>query len=440
MACSIKKYLYCIVKCSSLTQTNLNACEAVRSEEGNQFRCYPDHSQVFICMYTTKQEIFLEAVMQGQNVFLTGKAGTGKSFIVKEAIKKLRKAGKKVIALAPTGVAANNIGGQTLHSFFSIPPFGIVTYESANFISGEKRRILDLVDTIFIDEISMLRADLLDGINITLLKNGCKKINKLQFVFIGDMKQLKPVVDDNMKSVLLQHYKDIHWHYARCITKINPVEIELTEIIRQSDPDFINALNIIREGGKDEYFRQFLHNEPNGIILAPHNSTVTKWNNLGLTSLTGQLLTFNATISGTAKLQDFNLEPVIQVKHGAKIMYLVNSLAENNLFNGTLGTFVDDEGEYFIDVKGVLYPLDPVTLSKKKYVLNKDESDFELKEIGSITQYPFKLAYALTIHKSQGLTFENVTLDLTRSVFESGQLYVALSRVTGPDGLRIIIN
>lgn len=391
-------------------------------------------------MYTSKQDIFLQAVMQGQNVFLTGKAGTGKSFIVKEAIKALRKKGKKVVALAPTGIAANNIGGQTLHSFFSLPPFGIITYETANRIKTEKRRLLDIVDVIFIDEVSMLRADLLDGINITLLKNGCKKINKFQFVFVGDMKQLRPVVDDNMKAVLLQHYKDVQWHHARCIPKINPAEIELTEIMRQSDEDFISALNVIREGGKSEYFRQFLHNEPHGIILAPHNETVAKWNNIGLNELKGEMHTFKATISGTAKLQDFNLEASIQVKHGGEIMYLVNSLAENNLFNGTLGTFIEDEGSYFIDVKGVQYPLKPVTLSKKQYVLNKDEDDFELKEIGSITQYPFKLAYALTIHKSQGLTFDSVTLDLTRSVFESGQMYVALSRVTGPGGLRIIIN
>jgi ATP-dependent exoDNAse (exonuclease V) alpha subunit len=390
--------------------------------------------------YTSKQDIFLDAVMQGQNIFLTGKAGSGKSFIVKEAIKKLRKSGKKVVALAPTGIAANNIGGQTIHSFFSIPPFGMVTYETANFIKNEKRRILDLVDVIFIDEISMARADLLDGINITLLKNGCKKINKFQFVFIGDMKQLKPVVEDNMKSVLLQNYKGIEWYNARCMSKINPKEIELTEIVRQSDPEFIAALNIIREGGKSEYFRQFLHNEPNGIILAPHNSTVTKWNNIGLQSLSTELYTFKATIEGTAKLQDFNLEPIIQVKNGAKIMYLINSSDNNNLFNGTLGIFIEDDEGFFIDVKGVQYPLEPIKLSKKQYILNKDESDFELKEIGSITQYPFKLAYALTIHKSQGLTFESVTLDLTKSVFESGQLYVALSRVTGPDGLRIITN
>jgi ATP-dependent exoDNAse (exonuclease V) alpha subunit len=174
--------------------------------------------------------------------------------------------------------------------------------------------------------------------------------------------------------------------------------------------------------------------------LAPHTDTVSKWNTIGLNSLTTELHTFNATIEGDAKLKDFNLEPTIKVKHGAKIMYLINSLAENNLFNGTLGTFIEDEGQCFIDVGGVRYPLERKKLSKKKYVLNASQDDFELKEVGSITQYPFKLAYALTIHKSQGLTFQNITLDLTRSVFEEGQMYVALSRVTGPDGLRIIIN
>lgn len=390
-------------------------------------------------IFTSKQEIFLEAVMQGQNIFLTGKAGSGKSAVVMEAIRRLRADGKKVVTLAPTGVAANNIGGQTLHSFFSIPPFGMVTHETANWIKGEKRAMIDLIDVILIDEISMVRADLLDGINITLLKNGCRRMASFQWVFIGDMKQLKPPVDDNIKSVLLQHYKDVHWHHARCCSKLAPKEIELTEIMRQSDPEFIAALNIIRDGGKDPYFKQFVTDEPNGIILAPHNDTVTKWNTIGLNALSTPIHTFHATIDGEAKLKDFNLEPIIKVKHGAKIMYLINSPDENNLFNGTLGTFIEDEGSFFIDVGGVPYPLERKKMSKKKYILNDAQDDFELREIGSITQYPFKLAYALTIHKSQGLTFSNVTLDLTRSVFEEGQLYVALSRVTGPDGLRIII-
>jgi ATP-dependent DNA helicase PIF1 len=389
--------------------------------------------------FTTKQDIFLDAVMDGQNIFLTGKAGSGKSAVVIEAISRLRKKGKKVVALAPTGIAANNIGGQTLHSFFSLSLFGMINYETANWINGERRTIIDLIDVIFVDEISMVRADLLDGINITLLKNGCKKIHKIQWVFIGDMKQLKPPCDDNMKSVLLQHYSGIEWFNARCIGKLNPKEIELTEIVRQSDPEFISALNIIRDGGKDPYFKQFVNNNPHGIILAPHNNTVAKWNQLGMQSLTGEQLTFNAKVDGEAKIKDFNLETQITVKHGAKIMYLVNSQSENNLFNGTLGTFIVDDEIFFIKVNGIRYLLEPVTLSKKKYILNKDESDFELKEIGSITQYPFKLAYALSIHKSQGLTFDNITIDLTRPCFEPGQMYVALSRVRSPQGLRIIV-
>lgn len=390
-------------------------------------------------MNTDSQNSFLESALSGVNIFLTGKAGTGKSFIVKRAIESLKKIGKQVVALAPTGIAATNIEGQTIHSFFNVQPFGVVKFEDCRFLKSQKRDIIRKVDTFIIDEVSMLRPDLLDAINMTMQKNGCGSLSQKQVIFVGDLKQLPPVADDNTKSVLFEIYRSLQFDSARVYNKINPVVIELTDVLRQDNPEFIENLNIVREGGKSEYFRQFVGKGQKGVVLAPYNATVAKYNKIGLDDIKDtKSLTFNAVIEGDAKISDFNLEPILNVKHGAKIMYLVNS-PNTPLCNGTLGTFIADrDGNYFIKVNGTEWPLEIKTFTKKEYIYNDEKDEIELKEIGSISQYPFKLAYAISIHKSQGLTFEECTIDLTLPCFQEGQLYVALSRVKTPEGLSII--
>lgn len=390
---------------------------------------------------STKQQQFYDAVMSGSNIFLTGKAGTGKSFIVRKVIEDLNKSGKKVVALAPTGIAANNIGGQTIHSMFNLTPFGVLTYDDCSFLKGEKRRMIEKINVIIIDEISMLRPDILDAINWTMLKNGCGSLSSKQLVFVGDLKQLPPPIDDNTRSVLYRDYDGEEFFHAAIYGKLAPETIELDEVLRQSDDEFIHHLNIIREGGKSEYFRQFaitMHDQK-GIVLAPHNTTVQRYNENGLSAQPGELHVFDAVVSGNVKADDFGLETKVRVKDGCKVMYLVNS-KNNPLVNGTLGIFVAKDDKYFIRVNETEFALDMVTFTKKEYVYNRHEDKLELQEIGSITQFPIKLAYALSIHKAQGMTFDEVSIDMTRPCFAKGQLYVALSRVKTPQGLRIITN
>jgi len=391
---------------------------------------------------TKRQADFLELVKEGKNVFLTGNAGTGKSYVVKEAIKTLKEKGTKYVALAPTGIAANNIGGQTIHSMFGLDPFGIMSYESCRFLNSSKRKVLQKVETFFIDEVSMLRPDILDAMNWTLTKNGLKGLKERQIIFIGDLKQLPVVLNDNSRDILYRDYNGETFQSAKVFEKgVLTVEtIELDEIVRQSDPEFIENLNLIRNGeAKVPYFRKFITDKPNnGVVLAAHNSTVERYNIDGLAAINSEEIVFTAKIKGTIKPEDFNLESEIKLKQGCKIMYLVNS-QNNPLRNGTLGKFITIDGLHYINVDGIDYKLDAYKFSKKEYVLNDKTQELELTDLGSIEQIPVKLAYALSIHKSQGLTFNEVTVDLTRPCFANGQMYVALSRVTNPDGLAIIV-
>lgn len=347
--------------------------------------------------------------------------------------------GKKVIACAPTGIAATNIDGQTIHSLFSLKPFGVLTFDECNFVNNAKRDVLRFFDVLVIDEVSMLRPDTLDAMHWTLKKNGLAGLDQRQVIFVGDLKQLPVVLDDNTRSVLYQTYDGDDFTYAQLYKRLSPITVELNEMKRQHDLDFIEALNVVRDGGKSPYFRQFI-GQPfeDGVILAPHNVTVDEYNRRGLERQDGELFTFEATIEGTAKIQDFNLDQLIRVKPGSKIMYLVNS-RDNPLRNGTIGTFVVNEQQFFIRVGAVDFALEPHLSIKKIYEYDKYADRLVLREVGSIEQYPFRLAYATSIHKAQGLTFDKVSVDLRRPCFMRGQLYTALSRVKSPAGLRIII-
>lgn len=387
--------------------------------------------------YSKSQKEAYDLALSGQNIFLTGKAGTGKSFITKEIIKSLSK-NKNVICVAPTGVAANNVGGATIHSTFSLPVFGVINYENCSFLKTAKRNVLKNIDVLVIDEVSMLRPDILDGINLTMIKNGCKNLREIQIILIGDLKQLEAPMDDNFKTMILRDYDGFDFKSSKIYKDLNCKEIELVEVLRQTDTEFVDNLNLVRDGIKAPYFRKFITNETKGVVLAPHNATVKRYNQIGLDSLNSELFVYETNVKGNVKPSDFNIDDKLELKDGCKVMYLVNS-KNNFLVNGTLGIFRKINGKEYIEVNGLNHFVERVKFLKKEYVYNDELNELLLEETGSIEQFPLKLAYAISIHKSQGLTFDECTIDLTKPCFANGQLYVALSRVKSPDGLKIIM-
>jgi ATP-dependent DNA helicase PIF1 len=375
--------------------------------------------------------------------YITGKAGTGKSTLLTYFRQKTR---KNVIVLAPTGIAAIQVEGSTIHSFFRFAP---QLLEKKHISKDYTRQdLFNKVDVIVIDEISMVRADLLDGIDYALRinRNNDRPFGGVQMVFFGDLYQLPPVVvGKDLTDYFEEHFGGFYFFNAKVFGEISLEYIELQKIFRQKDTNFKDILNSIRENKASALELQVLNKRyiPNYIADAKDVSlTLTTTNKIAedvnrnrMYSLQSKEYTYNATISGKFDKASYPTEPYLILKEGAQIMMLKND-SQKRWVNGSLG-IVQDLSGYSISVRidGTKYTIEKATWEVIEYEYNKEEKKIEAIVIGSFTQYPLKPAWAITIHKSQGQTFDSVIIDLGTGAFAHGQTYVALSRCTSLDGI-----
>jgi transposase len=381
-------------------------------------------------------------------LFLTGKAGTGKTTFLKNLQKHTD---KQLVVTAPTGVAAINAGGVTLHSFFQLPfgPFvpGADRAEGRHRMSREKRNIINSLDLLVIDEISMVRADLLDGVDSVLRRYRRSELpfGGVQLLMIGDLLQLAPVAKEEDWLILRQHYPTPYFFSATALSRVELVTIELKHIYRQSDPRFIDLLNQIRDNRLDQAALTLLNSryQPDAtpgegtITLCTHNSFADAINRNRLAELPGTSRCFDAGVDGTFPEYAFPTAASLELKVGAQVMFVRNdSSQERRYFNGKIGTVAAMERDKIhVDCEdGARIEVVPVTWENIEYTVDAETSEISQKVVGSFNQYPLKPAWAITIHKSQGLTFDKAVID-AQAAFAHGQVYVALSRCRSFEGL-----
>lgn len=399
------------------------------------------------------------ALYTNRNIFLTGKAGTGKTTLLKEILKETD---KKYLVTAPTGVAAINAGGITLHSFLFLPlktflPIkysnqgGDVFCDQAQLVKHQKfnREKLDLIlelELLVIDEISMVRADVFDVIDFTLrrIRRNPAPFGGVQLLIIGDLFQLSPVVKQGVEPVLNEFYKSPYFFDSMVWQNSRMLTIELKKVYRQEEQHFVDILNKIREGSRDQTIVDELNKKfvdqpeySDIIALTTHNRKADKINQDELAKLTSEEKSLSAKISGRFPQSAFPTLENIVLKEGAQVMFIRNH-PDELYFNGKIGKVTKVGGELITvkttDGKSIL--VDKIDWKNMKYQVNPETDKIEQEEIGSFTQFPLRLAWAVTVHKSQGLTFDKVILDLQGS-FASGQMYVALSRCRSLDGLHL---
>ncbi len=400
-----------------------------------------------------------------KNVFLTGKAGTGKTTFLRQIVKNTY---KKCLIAAPTGIAAINAGGVTIHSLFQLPFGSFIPVNQSQTLYGNtklndpisviknlqmydsKRRLLRELELLIIDEVSMLRSDLLDAIDLVLrhVRRSGHPFGGVQVLFIGDMLQLPPVVKSEEWQALKTFYNSVYFFDAQVLQKNKPVYIELDKIYRQADERFITLLNHLRnnEMDKDDYALLNTYykagfkpaSTDNYITLTTHNYKANELNKNFLNQLSGKSYFFEATIQGDFNEYAYPIEKTLELKIGAQVMFVKNDPTGNQrFFNGKIGivaSIKDDEIEIKFNDTSPAVIVTRYEWQNVKYKLSDVSNEIEENIAGTFSHYPIKLAWAITVHKSQGLTFDKAIIDIG-GAFAPGQVYVALSRLRSLDGL-----
>ena len=391
-------------------------------------------------------------------LFVTGRAGTGKTTLLRYVAESSQ---KNTVVVSPTGIAAINAGGVTIHSFFKLPfaPFIPSVIEAKKLIAGQKMRaefrsVIRSVDMIIIDEVSMLRADILDAIDVVLrhYRNSKFPFGGVQMVFFGDMYQLPPVCVNDEWFILKDYYTTPYFFSAKVFEKQEIVCLELDKIFRQRDADFVEILNQVRNNNiskenfnrlNDRYNPDFdLENNQDFVVLTTHNAVSDDINESRLIDIDSKTFIFDAAIKGDFPEYLYPVEQQIVLKKGARVMFTANDHInpERLYYNGKMGTVVElEDNNVYVTCDGEDDPIlvNYETWENNTFSYNRKENSVDVKTIGTFTQLPLRLAWAITIHKSQGLTFQKVAIDAANS-FTSGQVYVALSRCTSLDGIVLL--
>ncbi len=389
-----------------------------------------------------QQKVYDIIESSDSNVYITGKAGTGKSLLLEYFVGHTR---KTVAVVAPTGIAALNVGGMTIHSFFKFPP-DVIDPKNVN-VDYKTREILHNIDAIVIDEVSMIRVDLMEGISakLQIARRDDRPFGGCQMIMFGDLYQLPPVVTDGQLHRYFNHtYGGIYFFNAPSVERANLQIYELSNIFRQKDPEFRGILNSIRNGDGSPDVLAKLNVRTNVqipetgfVTLAGTNITVSRINHKKLDALDGVEKTYEAKVTGDIKESAFPTERKLRLKVGAQIMMLKNDTEKPRRWvNGTLGVVVRlGTDSIRVNIDGVEHTVNSETWQKIRYEYDHEERELKKIPVSEFTQLPVRLAWAITIHKSQGQTYESVAVDMSDGAFAHGQTYVALSRCKSMEGL-----
>ncbi len=383
-----------------------------------------------------------------KSVFITGRAGTGKSTLL-QLFRKSTK--KKIVVVAPTGIAALNVQGQTIHSFFGFPPRMITKHDIKK---RRKRYLYQRMEVLIIDEISMVRADMLDNMDHFLRinrENAIEPFGGVQVIFIGDLFQLPPVVASDQEAMMMQMYYETPYFFSANVFKELKYEtIELRKVYRQKNRHFLRLLDAVRlnrmdyddmEDLNERFLGEDFEPEEFHITLSGRNETANRINASKLAELESEEYRYLGEVTGDYSSRTYPTEMELKLKIGAKVMFVKND-PQRRFVNGTLGEIVDlDFEKVMVEIVTPEGKIKTLDLEKEAWEIIKydapeqEKGEIKSRVIGTFTQYPIRLAWAITIHKSQGKTFEKVIIHLGKGAFEHGQTYVALSRCTSLQGI-----